>query len=228
MPAKLIDYVRNERRMKLPPEDGPADADAIASARPTERRWRIRRRAPRTNRRCNRRWLLCATGPGTISRTTNARPFCAESRAACRSTPSIRSDISGLLAQSWPPPALLHDLLIGVTHFFAIPPASPRSRLMCRNYSLENITLTRCGSGSRLLNGEEAYTIAMLLCEHASKLDHPPSIQILRPTSMKARLPALSRISYPLTIEADVSQERLRRFSFEYWRISGEMSSSAN
>ena len=60
--------------------------------------------------------------------------------------------------------------------------------------------------------GEEAYSVAMLLCEQAERLDSPPTIQIFA-TDIDDEAVQDGRAGvYPMTIEADVSQERLRRF----------------
>ena len=60
--------------------------------------------------------------------------------------------------------------------------------------------------------GEEAYSIAMLLCEHAEKLGDPPSIQIFATDVDEQAIHDAREGLYPATIEADVSQERLRQF----------------
>ena len=61
--------------------------------------------------------------------------------------------------------------------------------------------------------GEEAYSIAMLLCEYAERLDMPLSrSRFSRAISTKEAIHAARNGIYPVTIEADVSAERLRRF----------------
>ena len=60
--------------------------------------------------------------------------------------------------------------------------------------------------------GEEAYSIAMLLCEHAERLDSPPTVQIFATDIDDQAIDDAREGLYPATIEADVSQERLRRF----------------
>jgi two-component system, chemotaxis family, CheB/CheR fusion protein len=60
--------------------------------------------------------------------------------------------------------------------------------------------------------GEEAYSVAMLLLEHAEKLKTPPAIQVFA-TDLDDNAIQVARAGlYPATIEADVSPERLRRF----------------
>jgi two-component system CheB/CheR fusion protein len=60
--------------------------------------------------------------------------------------------------------------------------------------------------------GEEAYTIAILILEEASRIDARPQIQIFG-SDLDTRALAVAREGrYPTSIEADVSEERLRRF----------------
>src|SRR5439155_22237252 len=61
-------------------------------------------------------------------------------------------------------------------------------------------------------SGEEAYSIAMLLCEHAARIDNARRIQIFA-TDLDDEAIADARDGlYPSMIEADVSPERLREF----------------
>jgi two-component system, chemotaxis family, CheB/CheR fusion protein len=60
--------------------------------------------------------------------------------------------------------------------------------------------------------GEEAYSIAMLLQEEASKHELRPPIQVFG-SDLDVRALAMAREGrYPASIDADVSEERLRRF----------------
>ena len=114
-------------------------------------------------------------------------------------------------------PALLHDLLIGVTHFFRDPGAFAAleanvPQLFAGKNGADQVRVWAPGCST----GEEAYSIAILLCEYASKLDHPPSIQIFATDIDESAIASAREGSYPLTIEADVSQERLRGFFSKY------------
>ena len=60
--------------------------------------------------------------------------------------------------------------------------------------------------------GEEAYSIAILLCEHAERLENPPMIQIFATDIDEQAIADARDGHYPLMIEADVSPERLRAF----------------
>src|SRR5262249_60463506 len=60
--------------------------------------------------------------------------------------------------------------------------------------------------------GEEAYSIAILLQEEAAKHELRPPIQIFG-SDLDARALAVAREGrYPASIEADVTEDRLRRF----------------
>ena len=109
--------------------------------------------------------------------------------------------------------ALLQDLLISVSTFFRNPGcfAALEARIpeLFRNKGpgdAVRVWVTACATG------EEAFSIAILLCEHARKLEAPPSLQIfatdLAPDALRVARDAL----YPMAIRADVSEERLRRF----------------
>ena len=60
--------------------------------------------------------------------------------------------------------------------------------------------------------GEEAYSIAMLLCEHRDTLSDPPDLQIFATDIDDAALEKAREGHYPDVAAADVSQSRLRRF----------------
>lgn len=74
--------------------------------------------------------------------------------------------------------------------------------------------------------GEEAYSIAILLLEEAARRDIRPEIQIFA-SDLDGRALATAREGrYPLSIDADVDEERLRRFfarEGETYRIKREV-----
>jgi two-component system CheB/CheR fusion protein len=109
--------------------------------------------------------------------------------------------------------ALLQDLLIGVTHFFrdeasfaALEANIPQLFVSKGQADPVRVWVAGCATG------EEAYSIAMLLCEHAERLEAPPSIQLFATDIDEQAVHEARDGLYPATIEADVSQERLRRF----------------
>src|SRR5262249_53422163 len=74
--------------------------------------------------------------------------------------------------------------------------------------------------------GEEVYTVAMLLLEEAARHPIRPGIQVFG-SDLDARALAIAREGlYPGAIEADVSDERLRRFFVQegdHYRVRGEL-----
>jgi two-component system CheB/CheR fusion protein len=110
--------------------------------------------------------------------------------------------------------ALLRDLLISVTNFFRDKEAFA---------ALENEIVPRLFDGKTgddsvrvwcvgCATGEEAYSIAMLLSEYASKLDDPPKIQVFASDVAESSIADAREARYDETITADVSPQRLRRF----------------
>jgi two-component system, chemotaxis family, CheB/CheR fusion protein len=110
--------------------------------------------------------------------------------------------------------ALLSDLLITVTNFF-------RDRESFESLASAIIPHLFEGKGpedqvrvwsAACATGEEAYSLAMILAEHASRISDPPKIQIFA-TDIDDRALANAREGrYPDAISLDVGPERLRRF----------------
>ena len=109
--------------------------------------------------------------------------------------------------------ALLQDMLISVTNFFrdreafaVLKAHIPRLFHGKRSNDIVRVWVAACATG------EEAYSVAMLLFEHASKLTAPPSIQVFA-TDLAEDVVGSARTGiYPATITTDVSEERLTRF----------------
>ncbi|MGI4977248.1 MAG: CheR family methyltransferase, partial [Janthinobacterium lividum] len=112
---------------------------------------------------------------------------------------------------------LFNDLLIGVTRFFRDP----------REFEFleREVVPMLFGSKGRedqvrvwvlgCASGEEAYSIAILLREHAARLASPPGVQIFA-TDLDTRALAVARAGrYPATIAQDVSPARLARWFTE-------------
>ena len=107
--------------------------------------------------------------------------------------------------------ALLDDLLIHVTNFFRDPAAFARlAEAMPAVFEGK-----RAGDEVRVwvagcATGEEAYSVAILLCEHAASLREPPTVQVFA-TDLSADAIQTARLGvYPASIEADVTPARLR------------------
>ena len=115
---------------------------------------------------------------------------------------------------------LLDDLLISVTNFFRDPDtfevlgASVVPAIFEGKGPDDEVRVWVAGCAT----GEEAYSVAVLLAEHAGRLAAPPRVQVFA-TDLSERAVAVGRAGvYPESIEADVSPERLRRF---FRRTSG-------
>jgi two-component system, chemotaxis family, CheB/CheR fusion protein len=123
---------------------------------------------------------------------------------------------------------LFNDLLIGVTQFF-------RDREAFEALQAEVIPKLFEGKGAGdqvracvmgCATGEEAYSVAILLSEHASTLDKAPKIQIFATDIDEGSLASARKGRYPESIAEHVAPERLARF-FEKqdsaWQVSREL-----
>lgn len=109
---------------------------------------------------------------------------------------------------------LFKECLVGVTQFFRDPEAFDAlareviPKLFENKKSEDDVRACIVGCAS----GEEAYSIAILLCEHAATLRNPPRIQIFATDIDPRGLEVARRGSYPASIAEHVSPERLNRF----------------
>lgn len=112
------------------------------------------------------------------------------------------------------PQSLLGDLLISATAFFrdaeAFDTLSKQvlPELFKHKDPSEPVRVWVCGCAT----GEEAYSVAMLLLEEATRHDIRPPIQVFGSDLDSRALASAREGRYPAAIEADVSAERLRRF----------------
>ncbi len=110
--------------------------------------------------------------------------------------------------------ALLADLLISVTHFFRDPEAFAVLErdgipgLFVGKEATDEVRAWVVGCAT----GEEAYSLAMLLLEHAATIPEAPRIQVFATDLSEAAVQKARAGTYPESIEADVSAQRLRRF----------------
>jgi two-component system CheB/CheR fusion protein len=123
---------------------------------------------------------------------------------------------------------LMRDFLISVTNFFRDRHAFDSletqviPKLFAGKTAKDQIRIWVSGCAT----GEEAYSIGMLLCEHAGKLPDPPQLQIFATDIDEEALAEARSGRYPNTIEADVSPERLGRFftqDGDHYRVSKEL-----
>jgi two-component system, chemotaxis family, CheB/CheR fusion protein len=123
--------------------------------------------------------------------------------------------------------ALLSDLLISVTTFFRDKDAfEALMKLLPPVFDGKGqgqpirIWVAGCATG------EEAYSIGMLLLEEATRYAVRPHIQVFG-TDLDVRALATARDGrYPVTIEADVNDQRLRRFftrEGDHYRVRQEL-----
>jgi len=124
--------------------------------------------------------------------------------------------------------ALLGDLLISVTTFFRDAEAFEAVKIEVLPHlfdgksSSDNVRVWVPGCAT----GEEAYSVAMLLLEEASRHDLRPPIQVFG-SDLDVRALAIAREGrFPAAIEADVSEDRLRRFFVregDHYRVRQEL-----
>lgn len=109
--------------------------------------------------------------------------------------------------------ALLQDLLISVTNFFRDPPSFEALErtvpdLFKGKAAGDTVRVWVAGCAT----GEEAYSIAILLCEHAGTLVDPPQIQVFATDLNEAVVREAREGLYPDSIAADIGEERLQHF----------------
>jgi two-component system CheB/CheR fusion protein len=203
MPARLLGYYRIGAELRLPPEDGPSPAELAEPA-------------PLGGETALREVLR-------FLRARTARDFSYYKRATILRRISRRMQVNGieelaeylehLRTNPGEAGALLQDMLISVTNFFrdresfdALAAQIPGLFEGKGPNDCVRAWIPACASG------EEAYSIAILLAEHARTLDAPPAIQVFA-TDLDEEAIAVARTGvYPFTITTDVSEERLRRF----------------
>jgi two-component system CheB/CheR fusion protein len=124
--------------------------------------------------------------------------------------------------------SLLKNLLINVTNFF-------RDKEAFEALEHEVVPHLFAGKTARdtvrvwvaaCASGEEAYSIAMLLCEYAEKMLDPPKIQVFASDVDDESIAEAREHIYRETITEDVSPERLARFFIRdgaYYRVKKEL-----
>lgn len=124
--------------------------------------------------------------------------------------------------------ALLADLLISVTTFFRDSEAfdALKTGIIPHVFGGKDVTDTIRIWVPGCATGEEAYSIAILLLEEVGKHEVRPPIQVFG-SDLDARALTVAREGrYPAAIEADVSEERLRRFfsrEGDHYRVRREL-----
>ncbi len=123
---------------------------------------------------------------------------------------------------------LFNDLLIGVTHFFrdheafAALQAEVIPKLFQGKGADDHLRVCVMGCST----GEEAYSIAILLLEHASTLNETPRIQVFATDIDESSLAMARKGRYPESIAEHVTAERLQRFFHSQdggWQVDQEL-----
>jgi two-component system CheB/CheR fusion protein len=210
MPEKLASLHRNADRIQLPsPEEPPPSADEDA-LREVLGILRARTRHDFTD----------------YKRSTLLRRL--ERRMQVTETEDLPQYLQHVREHPEELPRLLGDLLISVTNFF-------RDREAFDQLESEVMPLLFAGKGAGdqvrvwvagCATGEEAYSVAMLLAESASRHPRSPTVQVFASDIDETALHRAREGVYPETIAADVSPERLKRFFIregQYYRVRREL-----
>ncbi|MGJ0507093.1 MAG: chemotaxis protein CheB [Methylocystis sp.] len=149
-------------------------------------------------------------------------------RMQVQRTPTLAEYLSALREQAEEAQALFADLLISVTTFFRDPAAFRKLAELVIPALFDEI-----GPSNALrvwapacATGEEAYSIAMLLLEEAGRRDVHPEIQVFASDIDAMALATAREGRYPVAIETDLSDERLRRFftrESDHYRVRREL-----
>lgn len=216
MPQRLLEFVRNEGAMQLPPEMLDAqELDAKAEDAPGGETVSEETRDPDDEEALSLvlKHLRAHTNHdfSHYKRATVLRRIAR--RLQVNSLDSIPRYLEFLRRHRAEVRALLDDLLIGVTHFFRDPDAFAAleanvPRLFAGKKRTDELRVWVAGCAT----GEEAYSIAMTLSEYAEKVTDPPAVQIFATDIHQQAIHDAREARYPLTIQADVPPERLRRF----------------
>jgi len=199
---RLLKYFALEKSLKLPSEEGPPATPSTTAAGVEEAALRdvlglLRSRTGRD--------FSC------YKRATVVR------RIARRMQVNGVEDMPGYLACLRTRPdeagALLQDLLISVTNFFRDPDGfAALDEQLGELFKGKGPDDTLRVWVAACATGEEAYSIAILLAERARELEAPPMIQLFATDLDEEAIKAAREGVYSRTIEADVSEERLRRY----------------
>lgn len=203
IPHRLLSYFRQERILRLPSEEGPQPAlPAVVTPDLAESALREVLVYLRTRTGCDFSYYKRATILRRIGR-----------RLQVNGVDDIVGYLSFLRTHPGEAGALLQDLLISVTNFFR-----DRDAFAALEAEIPSLFANKAHTESvrvwvpACATGEEAYSIAMLLLEHARTLDTPPPIQVFACDLDSDAIASARAGLYPEAIVADVNEDRLRRF----------------
>ena len=202
MAERLLDYFRIGQRLRLPPEEHVAEASRAPLVDADEAALRdvlsfLHSRTGRDFSYYKRATILRRIGR----------------RMQVNGVESLTEYLNCLRIRSGEAGALLQDLLISVTNFFRDSECFAALEVHIPDLFHDKgpddtvrVWVAACATG------EEAYSIGMLLNEHARTLATPPTIQIFA-TDLDNNAVQIARDGlYPPIIKADVSEDRLNRF----------------
>ncbi|HKO51576.1 MAG TPA: chemotaxis protein CheB [Polyangiaceae bacterium] len=203
IPERLLRYQEGEERLQLPPESGPNPVIAVPTEASSEEA-ALRETLAFVHARTGRdfRYYKRATIVRRIAR-----------RMQVNELDTMPAYLNYLRMHPGEAGALLQDLLISVTNFFrdrtafeALQAQIPELFRGKTQADTVRVWVPACASG------EEAYSIAMLLSEHARTLETPPTLHVFATDLDEAVLTEARNGLYPAAIANDVSAERLGRF----------------
>ena len=206
IPQKLIDLWQNARIIELPPTgdgEGP-----IAHLPPQDNAQLAEEALQRVVT-----LLLNRTGHDfkQYKRATVLRRI--ERRMQVRAVHTLPEYCNLLEADPRECHALLADMLIGVTNFFRDREAFEAvereivPELFKDKSSTDEVRVWVAACST----GEEAYSLAMLLADHADEMAHPPPYQVFASDIDNNALAQARSGTYPAAILTDVTPSRLRR-----------------
>ena len=205
MGTRIAAYYRLESQLRLPPEQPPAQDAAMledAQSDPGEAALRevlafVRDRTGRDFDDYKRATVLRRLGR----------------RMQVNGVGNLQAYLDCLRTRPGEAGALVHDLLISVTNFFrdsdSFAALEARVPALFRHKGPDDTLrawVVACATG------EEAYSVAMLLSEHARTLENPPAIQVFATDLDEDAVRAARDGIYPLAAEADLGEERIRQF----------------
>jgi two-component system, chemotaxis family, CheB/CheR fusion protein len=201
MGQRLLHYFELEKQLKLPPEEVSAPTQAAeAAVEEAELRDVLAFLRSRTGRDFS--YYKRATVVRRIAR-----------RMQVNGVQNLPGYLTCLRTRPGEAGALLQDLLISVTNFFR--------DANCFGALSEQLGMLFKGKGPSdairiwvpaCATGEEAYSLAMLMSEKSHEVEAPPMIQIFATDLDEQAIKAAREGSYPTMIEADVSEDLLRRY----------------
>jgi two-component system CheB/CheR fusion protein len=206
MPQKLVELWENARVIELPPS---GDGEGPIAHLPREDTVELAEEA------LQRVVFLLLNRTGhdfkQYKRATVLRRI--ERRMQVRSVHTLPDYCTLLEADSRECSALLDDMLIGVTNFFRDREAFEAverviiPELFKDKTSTEEVRVWVAACST----GEEAYSVAMLLADHAADMAQPPPFQVFASDIDTDAIAQARSGNYPASIVTDVPPARLRR-----------------